>query len=203
MATSSSGSSTRVCTSVCLTMPDALLAISRQQHDRIEGDLEQRDARTQAEDAAGHEEAGSDESLRASEPVDRGADQRRQHRKRRHRDQEVEQHLLARGVRADVEEQRPGQADRHERVAGCREPLRGRERHHRSPADQECDGAGGAADARSGTIGFGPLVLATGRPSTSILLHAARRTPMGWVDSARLCESFPMRAIDDIEGWAS
>ncbi len=136
VATSSSGSSTRVCTKRLLHDAGRLARDQQQQDDRIEGDLQQGDGEDETEDAAGHEEGGGDEPLRTAEAVDGRADQRRQHGERRHRDQQIEEHLLTRGVGADVEEQRPRQADRHERVTGGRQRLCRCEGHHRSPADQ-------------------------------------------------------------------
>ena len=53
-----------------------------------------------------------------------GPIERRQQGERRHVDEQVEQHLLARGVRAEAEEQRPGERDGDERVGDARQRRR-------------------------------------------------------------------------------
>ena len=98
-----------------------------QQHerDRIERQLQERRHERDAAERASEVEAGGDESLTMTEPVDGRADERCQHGQRHHRHQQVQQHLFPRGVGADVEEQRTRQAHGDERIGRGR-PDRGR-----------------------------------------------------------------------------
>ena len=60
--------------------------------------------------------------------VERRADERGDHRERRHRERQVEEDLPARVVRVEVEEERAGQGDRDQGIArrhqhmGARQP---------------------------------------------------------------------------------
>ena len=69
-----------------------------------------------AQQAPGEQRAGHDVAASLLNPVQHRPDERREHHERRHRDEQVENHLAARLVERGVEEQRPGQRHDHEGV---------------------------------------------------------------------------------------
>ena len=103
--------------------PRRLAGHEQGEGDRVEREFLQGRHEREAAERPEQVEARGDVALRVPEPVDGRPDQRRQDGERDHRDQEVQQHLLAGGVRTDVEEQRSGEAHRHERVGGGAEAV--------------------------------------------------------------------------------
>ena len=95
------------------------------QHEEQEGQGEQPEAgdvRHQEGGDDGPAGAGDDhhQAPSALHPVERRAEQRGDHGERRHGQEQVEGHLAAGGLRADVEEQGAGERDGHRGVAGRR-----------------------------------------------------------------------------------
>ena len=79
------------------------------QGEEVERQVVQRERHADDERGADHEERRGDEAVAAGEAVDGRTDERCEERERDEVDHEVEQHLLARRVRGDAEEQRPGE----------------------------------------------------------------------------------------------
>ena len=123
------------------------------QHQEQEGQGEQPEAGD-----VHHQEGGDDgpagagddhhQAPSALHPVEGRAEQRGDHGERRHGQEQVEGHLAAGGLRADVEEQRAGQRDGHRGVAGRRRgvgPGEPGERRDDQPAGEVLGRTGRAA----------------------------------------------------------
>ena len=91
--------------------------------EEVQGQVEEGEGQRRGADGAQGEQERGDPAVARAEAVDGRTDQRRQEGERRHVDDEVQQHLLAGGVRAQAEEQRPGEGDGHERVGGAGQRL--------------------------------------------------------------------------------
>ena len=117
--------------------PRCLACDQQDERKWIERQVEQKTDHCHATEATQQIKDRCNEALRPPEPVDGRSNERRQYRKRRHRHQEVQQHLLPRCIRADVEEQRSREADRDECISGARQAVRNGKRNDRAVADQD------------------------------------------------------------------
>ena len=86
----------------------------REQRDRV---MVQGRGHPPAQQAARQQGPGQDVAAALVDPVQHRADERRQHRERRHGNEQVDSHLTAGLVERGVEEQGPGERHRDERVA--------------------------------------------------------------------------------------